>query len=327
MKNLKVLFIVLCVACATAVWGEKISNYTNIVSGQKYRIGATTSNTDYYLKVDGSKISTGTSSTAVTSAVDGTIFVFEGSGASWTIKFDGTSYYLSLANSKANGKVNVVSSASTFTLSNENNKIRLSIGDYSVQKNNSGTQFGSYGNTQTDVWLEPISDLTETTVSFDPNTGSGSIDAVTGAANGTITLPDGSTFTNSGYTFIGWNTAKDGSGTFYTPATEFTIPASDITLYAVWGFTIIWSLGGAEYTAGDPTTSVKNGEKVSTLPTAPADDAISDCADTFMGWSTHNLGSEKGQGDPGDLFTTAEGSPVITQETIFYAVFATGTTN
>lgn len=92
-------------------------------------------------------------------------------------------------------------------------------------------------------------------------------------------------------------------------------------------YTVQWKVGGQAHTAGDPTTSVKSGEKVSTLPTAPADDAISDCADTFMGWSTHNLGSEKGQGDPGDLFTTAEGSPVITQDTIFYAVFATGTTN
>ena len=79
--------------------------------------------------------------------------------------------------------------------------------------------------------------------------------------------------------------------------------------------------------ADKPITSnifnVKSGEKVSTLPTAPANNAIAPCANTFMGWSTHNLGSETGQGDPGDLFTTIEGSPVITQNTIFYAVFAT----
>ena len=91
-------------------------------------------------------------------------------------------------------------------------------------------------------------------------------------------------------------------------------------------YTVLWSLGGNEYTEGDPTTSVKSGEKVSTLPTAPANNAIGPCANTFMGWSTHNLGSETGQGDPGDLFTTAEGSPVITQDTIFYAVFATAPT-
>ena len=250
MKNLKVLFTVLCVACATAVWGEKISNYTNIVSGQKYRIGATTSNTDYYLKVDGSKISTGTSGTAVTSAEDGTIFVFEGSGTSWTIKFDGTSYYLSLASSKANGKVNVVSSASTFTLSNNNNNLRLSIGSYSVQKNNSGTQFGSYGNTQTDVWLEPISGSTETT-----------------------------------------------------------------------HYNVQWMVGGQKYTEGNPTTSVASGSKVTTLPTAPADNSLS-CAEKFMGWSTQHIGTNPQDYAPADLFTTIDASPAITENTTFYAVFA-----
>ena len=88
-------------------------------------------------------------------------------------------------------------------------------------------------------------------------------------------------------------------------------------------YTVQWKVGGQAHTAGDPTTSVKSGEKVSTLPTRPANNAIGSCADTFMGWSAHNLGSKTGQDAPKDLFTTAEGSPVITQDTTFYAVFAT----
>ena len=344
MKNLKVLVTVLCVACATKVWGEKISNYTNIVSGQKYRIGATTSNTDYYLKVDGSKTSTGTSGTAVTSAVDGTIFVFEGSGASWTIKFDGTSYYLSLANNKANGKVNVVSSASTFTLSNKNNKIRLSIGSYSVQKNNSGTQFGSYGNTQTDVWLEPISGSIETTPSITQHPEDATYDQGAKAAALTITASGNPTPTyqwysntsnkNSNGTVISGetkdsytpSTASTGIFYYYCVATNSQGSASSnvatITVNTVINYTVRWSLGGDEYAEGNPTTSVKSGERVTTLPTPPDGNAIGSCANTFMGWSTHDLGTKKGQSAPTDLFTTIEGSPVITQDTIFYAVFA-----
>ena len=84
-------------------------------------------------------------------------------------------------------------------------------------------------------------------------------------------------------------------------------------------YTVHWIVGGTE----QQTTSVKSGEKVSTLPTRPANNAIGSCADTFMGWSAHNLGSKTGQDAPKDLFTTAEGSPVITQDTTFYAVFAT----
>ena len=40
----------------------------------------------------------------------------------------------------------------------------------------------------------------------------------------------------TGYKFIGWNTAADGSGTSYgaTGSTTFVLPTSDVTLFAVW---------------------------------------------------------------------------------------------
>lgn len=156
---LKTWLTMLCLLVGAGTsWAEKITDYTNIVSGKKYYIGATSSSTDYYLSVDGSSTSTSIAGTAVTDKSNATAFVFEGSGTSWTIKFDGTSNYLGLKSSKDNGKVQVVSSAATFTLSNQSSLIRLAIDSYSVQKNSSGTQFGSYGHTQTDVWLEEVSD-------------------------------------------------------------------------------------------------------------------------------------------------------------------------
>ena len=42
------------------------------------------------------------------------------------------------------------------------------------------------------------------------------------------------TFTKSGYTFAGWNTAADGTGTSYSDGASFTMPTSDETLYAQW---------------------------------------------------------------------------------------------
>ena len=139
---------------ASNVWGAKITDYTQIVSGKTYYIGATTGGNDYYLSVDGTTAgSTLIAGTAVTNKESATTFVFEGSSTSWTIKFS-SGNYLNLSSKKNNGKVLVSSSAATFTLSNVSSKIRLQIGDYSVQKNNSGTQFGSYANSQTDIWLE-----------------------------------------------------------------------------------------------------------------------------------------------------------------------------
>ena len=110
---------------------------------------------------------------------------------------------------------------------------------------------------------------------------------------------------------------KPSSKTVYVKSITITYSSSGST--ETTNYTVHWIVGGTE----QQTTSVKSGERVTTLPTPPADNAISPCANTFMGWSTHDLGSEKGQGAPKDLFTTAESSPVITQETTFYAVFAT----
>jgi uncharacterized repeat protein (TIGR02543 family) len=38
----------------------------------------------------------------------------------------------------------------------------------------------------------------------------------------------------TGYTFFGWNTAADGSGTFYVVGGDFQMSAANVTLYAVW---------------------------------------------------------------------------------------------
>ena len=192
MKKHLLLFKTLIIACLAMVAGggisvaQKITDYTKLVSGSKYYIRATTSSTDYYLRVNGTTTATGVAGTAVTSVNDATVFIFEGSGASWSIKVDGTSNYLSLASSKANGKLNIVSTATKFTLSNQTTKnlIRISLGSYSIQKNNSGTQFGSYGDTQTDVWLEAIvnDNKTATTTSFGEDVDNQTFDTYLGDA-------------------------------------------------------------------------------------------------------------------------------------------------
>ena len=159
MKHLKLFFALFAMLALNVgnAWGEKITDYSKIGTGKTYYIGATTGGTDYYLSVSGASASESTiAGTAVTDKTEAATFVFTGSGTSWTIKFADHANYLSLSSSKANGKVMVVSSAATFTASNQSGKLRLSIGSYSIQKNNSGTQFGSYGNTQTDIWLEEV---------------------------------------------------------------------------------------------------------------------------------------------------------------------------
>ncbi|HNB37152.1 MAG TPA: S-layer homology domain-containing protein, partial [Anaerolineales bacterium] len=68
------------------------------------------------------------------------------------------------------------------------------------------------------------------TVIFNANGGVGSMsDQV---ANAPTTLTN-NTFTRTGFTFTGWNTAPDGSGTAYTDGATYNFTA-DLTLYAQW---------------------------------------------------------------------------------------------
>ena len=136
---------------------EPITNYASITAGDYY-IGATTSNTDYYLYVNGANTSNSIAGTAVTSTENATIFTFAaGSSANkWTIKFKDNNHYLGLSSSKDNGKVQVLNSSQEFTASNKNSLIKLCpSGKSCLSKNSSGTQFGNYQDTQPGVWLLP----------------------------------------------------------------------------------------------------------------------------------------------------------------------------
>jgi uncharacterized repeat protein (TIGR02543 family) len=71
------------------------------------------------------------------------------------------------------------------------------------------------------------------TVSFDANTGSGTMSNQTIAYGATANLV-ANTFTNTGYTFAGWNTASNGSGTTYADGATLSMGSSNITLFAQW---------------------------------------------------------------------------------------------
>lgn len=79
--------------------------------------------------------------------------------------------------------------------------------------------------------------IKEQIVAFDANTGSGAMSAQTFESNIAEAL-DANTFEKEGYTFAGWNTKADGSGTAYTDKQEVTFtPENDgdtVTLYAQW---------------------------------------------------------------------------------------------
>jgi uncharacterized repeat protein (TIGR02543 family) len=65
--------------------------------------------------------------------------------------------------------------------------------------------------------------------------GSVPVDGSTYAPGATVTvLGNTGGLTRSGYSFVGWNTAANGSGTNYAVGATFTMGAADVTLYARW---------------------------------------------------------------------------------------------
>ena len=70
------------------------------------------------------------------------------------------------------------------------------------------------------------------TVTFDANTGIGTMSNQSANYN-TPTALTTNTFTKIGYTFAGWNTVANGSGTAYANGATYDFTAS-VTLYAQW---------------------------------------------------------------------------------------------
>lgn len=352
MKNLKVLFTVLCVACATMVWGEEVT--ITFASG-------TNSNTTYYFQTASGSItnvlsfSTAKNSSSTNPAYNSNnselrlYYHSGGAGGSITITAeDGvtiTGFVLTTSTTPSTKYIAGDGSATDISYTNNVATVNnLSCSSLKIQNcNKTNTQLRIKS-----IKLIYSSGSTETTPSITQHPEDATYDQGATATALTITASGNPTPKYQWYS----NTSKDNSdgaeisgateasytpstataGTFYYYCVATNIKGSatsevaTIKVNAAQTYTVLWSLGGDEYTEGDPTTSVKSGEQVSTLPTAPNGDAIGSCANTFMGWSTHDLGTKKGQSAPTDLFTTAEGSPVITQDTIFYAVFATDPT-
>jgi len=130
------------------------------------------------------------------------------------------------------------------------------------------------------------------TVSYNINGGNGTTPAAqTVNAGGSVTLPNGSGFSRSGYTFGGWNINSSGTGTNYNAGSSYT-PTGNITLYAKWNpdtpvpYTVTYNINGG--TGTTPTAQTVNaGNSVS----LPGGGGFSRSGYTFGGWNTNSSGT------------------------------------
>lgn len=91
----------------------------------------------------------------------------------------------------------------------------------------------------------------------------------------------------TGYTFTGWNTAEDGTGTSYSPGATFTMPANDVVLYAQWSinsYTVSYDGNGS--TGGTVPVSLTFDYDETVTASSNAGNLTRD-GYTFLGWNTN----------------------------------------
>ena len=187
--------------------------------------------------------------------------------------------------------------ANTFT------KSGYTFRGWNTQSNGSGT---SYTNRQTvkDLtsagktitlyaqWTENAPSTPKTyTVRFNNNGGSGTMSDQTFTVGVSQALK-ANTFTKSGYTFKGWNTQSNGSGTSYTnrqTVKDLTSAGNTITLYAQWTkdapktYTVRFNNNGGSGTMSDQTFTVD-------VSQALKKNTFTRTGYTFKGWNTQSNG-------------------------------------
>lgn len=175
----------------------------------------------------------------------------------------------------------------------------------------------------------------ETTVSFgvdntvtyegNGNTG-GSVPADQVGKLGEVITLSGNTgsLARDGYTFDGWNTSADGSGTSYPASSAYTTPAGGGTLYAQWtavSYTVTYDANGS--TAGSPP-AVQNFD-TTTVPVSVSGNSGSlvNAGYVFDGWNT----AADGTGTPyasGSSYSTLSNLTLFAQWRAEYAVTYNG---
>ena len=118
------------------------------------------------------------------------------------------------------------------------------------------------------------------TFSGNGNTG-GAMSAETAPVPMTLTA---NAYTKTGYSFVGWNSAADGSGTSYPDSGTYNV-ASNITLYAQWSglsFTVAFNANGGSGTMASETGS---------LPIVLNSNTYTRAGFTFGGWNSAADGS------------------------------------
>nr|WP_254075741.1 InlB B-repeat-containing protein [Paenibacillus tritici] len=135
------------------------------------------------------------------------------------------------------------------------------------------------------------------TVTYDGNGSTGGTvptDSNPYAQNATVTVVGNTgSLVKTGNTFMGWNTAANGSGTSYAADATFSMGAANVTLYAQWttnpSYTVTYDGNGS--TGGTVPTDSNPYTKNAVVTVIGNTGSLAKTGNTFAGWNTAANGS------------------------------------
>jgi uncharacterized repeat protein (TIGR02543 family) len=162
-------------------------------------------------------------------------------------------------------------------------KTGYTFAGWNTLANGSGTRY------ETGTAFTPTENITlyaqwNSLIRFDVNGGTGSpnVDSVTATGTLNVTLATAGSMARPGYTFNGWNTRADGTGTLYAAGLTTYTPAGNITLFAKWtGNPYTITFNGNSNTGGSTAAKSITGG----TPAALTANGFTRTGYTFSGWS------------------------------------------
>ena len=149
------------------------------------------------------------------------------------------------------------------------------------------------------------------TLAYHGNGATGGNTAVQSGKTGDELTTNANGFTRDGYTFVRWDTAKDGSGTAYgegkNGVSQYTMKPAGNDLYAIWKAnpaSIVYRNGYPNTTGSTPDTTGSTGDTVTI-----SQNSFDRPGYTFTGWSTSKRGDPSL--NPGDKHTLEPGTTTV----------------
>lgn len=148
-------------------------------------------------------------------------------------------------------------------------------------------------------------------LAYHGNGATGGNTAVQSGKTGDELTTNANGFTRDGYTFVRWDTAKDGSGTAYgegkNGVSQYTMKPAGNDLYAIWKAnpaSIVYRNGYPNTTGSTPDTTGSTGDTVTI-----SQNGFDRPGYTFTGWSTSKRGDPSL--NPGDKHTLEPGTTTV----------------